>query len=182
MRNKSKKYIVCDTETGGLNPFNNALISVAVIGLDENLEKIGEYYAVIKDDPNKTIEPKALEVNGFTLEQIKEEGQDLSRVMRIVTELFKNAIPVFHNGAFDAGFLNARGMNITTCIDTLEISRYKFYGKSARLGDVIQYFGFSIENAHHSLGDAIMTTKILKEFARSDPSILIPRDIKFKRY
>lgn len=175
-----KKYVVCDTETGGLNPRLNALISVAAIGLDENLNEIGRYYTVVKDTEDKLIEEKALEVNGFTVEQIAKEGKDVAKVMGIMKRLFDGAIPVFHNGPFDAAFLNLRGLHITECIDTLSIARYKFSGQSARLGDVTQRFGFSVENAHHSLGDVLMTINILRKFAEDDPSVLKPMPIRFK--
>jgi DNA polymerase III epsilon subunit-like protein len=175
-----KTYVVCDTETGGLNPLRNALVSVAAIGLDENLNEIGRYYSVVKDTEDKLIEDGALKVNGFTREQILKEGKDVKKVMGMLEKLFENAIPVFHNGPFDAAFLNVRGMRITNCIDTLQIARYKFAGQSARLGDVVQRLGFAVLDAHNSLGDSLMTADVLREFAKTDPSVLKPQPIKFR--
>lgn len=175
-----KTYVVADCETGGLNPLKNALISVAAIGLDENLNEIGRYYAVVKDLDDKIIEDDALKINGFTREQILKEGKDIRKVIAMLEKLFENAIPVFHNGPFDAAFLNVKGMRITSCIDTLQIARYKFAGQSARLSDVTRRLGFAVENAHNSLGDTIMTAQILREFAKTDPSILKPAPIRFR--
>jgi len=178
-----KKYAVCDTETGGLDAIKNALVTIAVITLDENLNEIEEYYSIVKDDPNKIVEDQALNVNGITRKQIYEEGKPIKEVMQKVIELFNDSIPVFHNGAFDAAFTNARGTNIKECIDTMDLAWKKWPRQKAKLGMVIERLGFAIEDAHNSLGDVKMTIKLLQEFSKDkNLNALIPRPINFNRW
>ncbi len=178
-----KKYCVADTETGGLDGNKNALVSIACVTLDENLNEIERFYSLVKDTPDKLIEDRALAVNGITRRQIYEEGKPVAEVMSKVKELFDGAIPVFHNGAFDASFINARGLNITSCIDTMDLAWKRWPALKAKLGMVVERLGFSVEDAHNSLGDVLMTIKILKNFSH-DPKLdaLNPKPINFNRW
>jgi len=178
-----KKFSVCDVETGGLDPQKNALVSVAIVLLDENLEEISRHYTLVKDSPDKIIEQQALDVNKITLEQIAKKGKPIEEVMVRVKELIDGTILVFHNGSFDSSFLNARGTNITTSIDTMDISWKRWPEKKAKLGLVVERLGFSIEGAHNSLYDALMTAKILKKFNEDEKlNALRPYPINFARW
>lgn len=178
-----KFLAVGDCETGGLDPQRNALVSVAVVTLDENLNEIERFYSLVKDHPSKIIEDQALAVNGVTRRQIYEEGKPINEVMQKVKEMFSDTIPVFHNGAFDASFLNERGMNIRSCIDTMDLAWKRWPTQKARLGMVVERLGFAVEDAHNSLGDVLMTIKVLKEFCKyPNLDALNPRPINFNRW
>jgi|WetSurMetagenome_2_1015567.scaffolds.fasta_scaffold83493_4 DNA polymerase III subunit epsilon len=179
----TKTYVVCDTETGGLDANKNALVSIAIVELDENLEEIGRHYTLVKDDPDKIIEQQALDINGITLAQIEKKGKPVAEVMERVKELFADAIIVCHNAAFDIAFTNARGTNVLEAIDTMDLAWKRWPGKTAKLGIVCERLGFSIKNAHNSLSDTLATVDVLKKFAE-DKSLnaLKPYPIIFNRF
>jgi DNA polymerase III subunit epsilon len=182
-----KRYSVCDTETGGLDAKINALCSVAVITLDENLNEIGKYYTLVKDDPSKTIEDQALAINGLNREEIARDGKPVDQVMVQLKELFQDTTLVFHNAAFDAAFLNARGMNIKESIDSMNLSWQVWpWPNKAKLAIVCERLGFSADGAHNSLVDALLTAKLLKEFSNKDRyknlNALRPQPIDFNRW
>lgn len=64
--------IILDIETGGLDPSYNPMLSLGAIDLETGLEFYGECRA----SDWQVIEPKALEVNGFT----EEEARDKSKI------------------------------------------------------------------------------------------------------
>lgn len=176
-----KKFVTADCETGGLDENKNALCSIAVITLDESLNELERFYTLVKDDPSKTIEDQALAVNKLTRREIYEKGMPVKEAMKKVSEMFEGAIPVFHNAAFDARFINARGMKIYSAIDTMRLS-YKVwpYPQKAKLTVVVERLGFSVENAHNSLGDVLMTIQLLKKFSENpDLNALTPQTIDF---
>ena len=176
-------YAILDTETGGLDPVRNALCSIAIVIYDDQLQEIERHYTLVKDKPEKIIEDQALAVNKLTREEINEKGRDIDYVINRTKELIEGKILVAHNGAFDFAFLNNRGLNVLSCIDTMDISWKKWPNKKAKLGMVVERMGIEIENSHNSLGDALMTGKILKEFSKEENlHALEPKPIIFDRF
>lgn len=69
MPNKNRRFWF-DVETTGLNYYENEIVSLAyMVEIDDEIKEKGIFYA--RPDNFDKIEPKALEVNGFTLEQLK---------------------------------------------------------------------------------------------------------------
>lgn len=176
------KFRVFDTETGGLNPAEDALASIAVVTLDEQLNEIDRYYTLIIE-PNKNLGQEALNVNGLTIEQIIKDGKPIENVLEEVHELLDGSenILVAHNIQFDASFLNFRGFNITSGIDTMLLSRRVFPKQPAKLSAVCMRFGIEVKDAHNSLGDVLLTAEALRKFAKSTwLNALEPKPIMFR--
>ena len=109
------KILYFDTETTGTDPLRNDIIDLAVI-----IEVDGkvEHEESIKMQPldYSTVELKALEVNGMTIEQIKTFQEPIIAYGRII-ELFENYVdkydklsrfyPAGYNCQFDLNFLAA---------------------------------------------------------------------------
>ena len=174
-------YAVVDLETGSLSPKSGALVSIAIVFMNDNLNINGHYYSVIKDFPDKTLENTALEINGFTREQISLMGRNVEEVMDEVYALLKNKIIVNHNSAFDCMWLNERGFDIRNSIDTLLLSRRLWPGQKNSLTFACERANVPVEGAHNSLYDARMTAKLLQYFSRfSELNALKPTEIVFK--
>jgi len=177
------QYFCCDTETGGLDPQKNSLLSVAIILLDDKLNEISRHYTLVNDNPDRVIEEQAIKVNGLDIDEIRQKGRNIDFVINRIKELTNDKVAIAHNGSFDFSFLNYRGLNIVECIDTMLLSRKKWVGQPAKLGAVVERMGFSVEGAHNSLMDAIMTVKILKEFSKDETlHALEPKPIIFDRF
>jgi DNA polymerase III epsilon subunit-like protein len=177
-------YTVIDFETGGVavgKPGSapvNALVSVALLTLDEQLVEVSRTYTLI-DEPELIIEDQALAVNGLTREQIRSEGQPIAEVLEVIRAALAGNIPVAHNAPFDIGALVARGFNISHAIDTLACARALLVGGPYKLGIVAQRLGIVSENAHHALGDVLTCASVLRKFALMQPAVLVPRSIRY---
>lgn len=171
------KTVVFDLETGGLDAKTNAIVSGAAIVLNQELQEIVKFYAVV-NEPEKLVTPEALQVNGLTLDEIR-EGLPIEEFTEIVKTLSKDAIMVCHNAAFDLGFMNARGLGFTHAIDTMFLSWAKWPGQKAKLSMVCERVGIPVVNAHNSLADVEMTVNLLRYFAAGSGDGLSPSPINW---
>ena len=155
---------VIDVETGGLNPETDALMSIAIITLDEDLNVKSEFYTLVRDF-GKQYRPEALAVNGINMMDI-DSAPSIEEVKdEILERLWQKDILCFHDAVFDAKWLNVKfGYDIQNAIDTIILSEAFFPSQKRRLSELIKRCGFAVENAHNALGDARMTAKALKWF------------------
>lgn len=100
-----QRYIVTDVETSGISPHYNSLLSIGAVNYMTGDEFYGECYC------DKAVNEKALEINGFTLQQIKDFSKDSP--IELVRKFFSWSVgfhpkPIMmgHNvGHFDILFL-----------------------------------------------------------------------------
>lgn len=64
------KYFYVDVETSGLDPFRHAILQIAAI-IEKDDKKEETFKATVAPFPNDILDPVALNVGGFTEEQIK---------------------------------------------------------------------------------------------------------------
>ncbi len=176
---------IVDFETGGVNPAQHAIVSVAVLLLDANLKEYDRFYTLV-NDPGRPIEDQALAVNGLTREQIA-AGMPVDEALFILQEMLADSKTANgntfagHNCAFDARIYNLRtGANVQLAIDTFRLSyRVWPYPAKARLINVCERLGIPVENAHNALGDVLMTAEALRRFASMslEPAALLPQQI-----
>jgi DNA polymerase III epsilon subunit-like protein len=167
------KYLIFDTETGGFSPKEDALMSLAIIVVNEKLEEISRFYSLVKNTDNKTIGEKALEINKIPVENL-ESGLSIPQ-LREVWRYMSEGVDRFiaHNIAFDIGFLRENGFEIPKDIKTLDTMHvaWDFWGSwdeetqshiSARLEVVYTRIGKIVQNAHNSLYDCEMILDVLE--------------------
>lgn len=152
------KFCAVDLETTGLNPGEHVILAIGAVVFDEDGNVIDLFSRLItptKEQWEKA-SPKALEVNGLTLERLTEEGvHPHAAFSHYVDFLLKNgAIPPYdwalkfvgQNPAFDIRFLEKfagrhldfYGIPYTNAIDVRSL-----YDKavSLRLAPFLQYKG-----------------------------------------
>ncbi|HLP44010.1 MAG TPA: 3'-5' exonuclease [Candidatus Nanoarchaeia archaeon] len=100
--------IIVDVETTGTNPAKNSLVSIGAVNFDAPLD---QFYEECQIWDGAHIEPAAMEVNGFTEEQIRDtkkptEAETLKNFL-VWIESKQNQIVVAQNPMFDLGFLQA---------------------------------------------------------------------------
>jgi DNA polymerase-3 subunit epsilon len=177
------KFCVLDFETGGLDPKVHALMSMAFVLLDENLKEFDREYRVIIDEPEKIITPEAVSVNGITTQTLEDEGIPVDVVLELLKHLVGRGYTfVCHNCPFDIAWLNLRtGSNVTEAIDTLVLARRLWPYQKNKLGLVCERMGITVENAHNSLGDVLLTAEVLRKFKEKYfPELgILPERIKF---
>lgn len=169
----NKKYLVIDTETGGMTP-DHAILTIAAVSLDENLSITNRKYNYILDHLDKLVEQDALNVNGLTLEAVKASGVPIETfITYIQDEIDDGAIIVCHNAAFDMKMLNARGLDVQEAVDTMLLSWHVWPRQKAKLGIVLERIGYTPEGLHNALGDVYSTIILLKYF-KENPDQLFP--------
>lgn len=175
-------YAVLDFETGGLDPKECGLCSVAIIQLDQNFEEYDRFYFVLYE-PDKRYEADALRVNGFTREQLERDGLRPETFLSILHQLIDKYIMVNHNSAFDCKFLNTRGWDIQKSIDTMVNDINVAPSARHKLGLVYnRLFGHDFVGAHNALDDTAATCEVLRWQVKKDPKYGRPKQIVWDRY
>jgi DNA polymerase-3 subunit epsilon len=101
--------MIVDTETGGLDPSQHSILSIAALVWHEGAV-IDEMYTLIAE-PEIVAEAGALKVNKLTIEQVQDEGvSPYTAVVALRSMLLKHDMRTDvrlagHNVAFDVGFL-----------------------------------------------------------------------------
>jgi DNA polymerase III epsilon subunit-like protein len=170
--------LVLDTETGGLNPETDALLSVGLVHWQDG--QIVRQQEILVDAEGLQCSPKALEVNGIDLDlhhaysvsraeawaQIQEFGRPISR-----------SFIVGHNVQFDLGFVRrlepererrAFGSFGRFSLDTIQIMAFMRHagllppGKGLNLTDAMAHFGITMPagKRHTALADALATAEL----------------------
>ncbi len=175
-----KKMLVIDTETGGLDPRTDAIISVACVVYNDAPE---EFVHMVVNDPTgcKGIAPMA--VHGITDERIQKHGHSPRYVVdHIINLLQRNQMYgkvtlAGHNLPFDVGFLrrlfwlagedfdkhfNHGGLDTKGLALALEAAG-RIRLTSSSLVHVAPSFGVAPWKEHDALEDALATAKVLRK-------------------
>lgn len=172
--------IIIDTETGGFNNKENALLSIGYVVIDDNLN-IKEKGEIKIKSGNLKAEKTALEINKINLEEhnaiADTEEQAINTLNTVINAHFGNDKPVVigHNVRFDTGFIgalykrnNCKFVYNYGLIDTMEITRVlnalnKTGLKSAKLDDIRAHYGIKGNGqAHSAMTDCLDTLEYLK--------------------
>ena len=177
------KLLVTDTETGGLDPKKEDVLTLgfAVWENNEILDKIE--FKVSKEEYR--VKESALIVNKLDLEELKKTGKTEKQIIKELTTFIKKNFgkekPMLcgHNVNFDVGFIKAlfernffdfESLFGYRILDTMSIMTFLFLqGKTetrlGRLDDAILYFNLDIpkEERHTALGDVLVTIKVLEK-------------------
>lgn len=181
---KKQKFLVVDTETGGLDCDNHSLLSVAGISWEPNGEVVPVFDLYVKEDEINAID-KALKINKIDLNEVKEKGFSPSMAVarirgRLDAHFGLKRRPiqlVAHNAPFDLGFLRrlyrlagedmskdfrSRALDTCSILQFLMLSG-KVEGYRASADTLFKAAGVEIEekDRHTAFGDAYATAKSL---------------------
>ena len=105
------QWYAFDTETGGLSPWEHPLLSVGTAYFKDG-RVLNQSEFLVTPDPEKTISPKALEINGLDVGALEEaedafHHRDAGEVMRInLQSMQESGVPlVGHNMTFDITYI-----------------------------------------------------------------------------
>lgn len=181
--NNAKKLLYFDVETTGLNPVVHDIIQLSGI-IEYDGKKVDGFNFNIRPSDFDVIDAKALEVNGKTVEELK-NYPDASEIYFKLLQVFEahinrydksdKFIPVAYNGKFDMDFLVAFFMKHEDqyfgswlswdLIDPMAIARYFFIMNNIpienfKLSTVCDYFNIPLI-AHDAMNDIIATREVL---------------------
>jgi DNA polymerase-3 subunit epsilon len=180
---KQKKMLYFDVETTGLDPQKHDIIQLS--GLIEYDGKVVDGFNYrIRPQNFEAINQEALDVNGITVDQLKEfpeAGEIYFNFIKImethINRYDKNDkfIPVAYNGKFDMDFLAAffaknedkyLGSWLSwNLIDPMAVARFYFILNDQpltnyKLETVCEHFGIPL-NAHDAMNDIVATREVL---------------------
>ncbi len=161
-------FAVVDLETNGLRPRSDRIVEVAVCQLDAQAVLERSYATLV----NPGGEVGRTDIHGIRPEDVR-GAPNFAEVAPQLWELLRGRVLVAHPASFDIPFLASElrrcGAMLPTeaVLCTGELARaYMLGGQSRyqrgwRLQDCCRMAGIRIEGAHHALGDATATAKLL---------------------
>lgn len=162
------REIVLDTETTGLNPYDNPRHRIVEIGAVEVFNQVPTgktYHQYIQ--PERDMPKEAFEVHGIG-EEFLADKPVFAAIAQEFLDFVGDAKMVIHNAEFDMRFLNAElewagkpTLSNDQALDTLKIARRKFPGSPASLDALCRRFG--IDNSAREKHGALLDSEILAE-------------------
>ena len=164
----SLRQIVLDTETTGLSPEDGH--RVIEIGCVEIVDRrLTGRRLHLYMNPEREIDPGALEVHGLTLERLSGEPR-FAEVADRIAEFVSGAELLIHNAPFDLGFLDAEHRRLgrppfeklaAGVLDTLALARELHPGRRNSLDALCERY--AVSNAHRKLHGALLDAELLAE-------------------
>jgi len=173
------RYLFIDTETGGLNPDEHSLLSLAMV-IWEDMEIIDSMELLINDGV-LSVTKEALSINKIDVEKHKRSAisshQAIEKIFSFTSKYFPEQHKITlagHNVHFDANFLriffsrNNHDFNkyfSHRIIDTSSILHYLYLAgciqqKAISSDEAFDLFNIEVEGRHTALGDAMATAKL----------------------
>jgi len=160
--------VFIDTETTGLRPdIGHRVVEVAALRTI-GLEKAEEFSSLI--NPQRTLDPGAMAVNGITPEMIA-DAPLFADIVPQLNKLLDGAVIVAHNAPFDMNFLASEyaiaGQSFApdVILDTLMLARRQYYFPSNSLGNIARTLNIPTPDAHRALGDVLTTFAVFRRFS-----------------
>jgi len=173
------RLLFVDTETGGLNPGEHSLLSLAMV-IWEDMEIIDTRELLINDGI-LNVTREALAVNRIDIEKHKQSAISSSRAMDEIIlfigkyfSLQSKITLAGHNVHFDVNFLKAffsrNNKDFSEyfshrVVDTSSILYFLFLAgrlehKAVSSDEAFKYFNIEVNGRHTALGDAIATAEL----------------------
>jgi len=159
------REVVVDTETTGLNPWNDEMpdriVEVACIELLDGYRQGERFHRHV--NPEREVPAEASKVHGLTLDDLRDKPVFAEIAEELRAFIGEDRL-VIHNAEFDLGFLNMEferaGMSklpLERTVDTLQIARKKYPGARNNLDKLAERLNISTEarkDYHGALTDA----------------------------
>ena len=156
-------WAVIDVETSGFRPGQARVISLAVLGLDDD----GRVEQSVVSLLNPGVDPGPTHVHGLTAAMLEDQPQ-FADVVDDVVKVLDGRTLVAHNVAFDYAFLAAEAelaeaeLPIDSVMCTVELARRLDLGvDNLRLETLAAHWGVTQERPHDAFDDAMVLTGVL---------------------
>ena len=166
---ESRRQVVLDTETTGLNPQDgHRIIEIGCVELI-NRRLTGQHFHVYLN-PDHKIDAGAIEVHGISNEFLADKPH-FEDIVEDFIAFIQDAELIIHNAPFDVGFINHEfellknsmgGVEkYSRVFDTLTYARHKHPGQRNSLDALCKRY--SIDNSHRELHGALLDAEILAD-------------------
>ena len=170
------RFVVLDTETTGMDPEKDRVVSVGAVRVVSGRVRLGEAFSELVN-PGRDIPAMAVKVHGITPDKIA-SARHGAEVFEDFLGFLGRDILVAHYAKFDLHFINRvmrerygfplQNLVLDTVLmcqavvlasDPYGISRHQ---KACRLEALAQRFGIAAPERHTALGDALITAMIFQ--------------------
>ena len=170
------RFVVLDTETTGMDPDQDRVVSVGAVRLVQGRVRLGEAFSELVN-PGRDIPAVAVKVHGITPDKIA-SARHGAEVFEDFLGFLGRDILVAHYAKFDLHFINRvmRGrygftlqnlvldtvlmcQAVVLASDPYGISRHQ---KACRLEALAGRFGIAAPERHTALGDALITAMVFQ--------------------
>jgi DNA polymerase III subunit epsilon len=158
-------YTVIDTETTGLDPLSDEIISIGAVRIVNGRLLNNEIFNVLVD-PQRDVPEASIKIHGIRPEML--QGQPtLDKVLPLLYQFAENTVLVGHNVAFDMRMFQVKeyvtSVRFTQpVLDTMVLSAVIHPShRRHSLEAISERLGISITGRHTALGDALAAAGIL---------------------
>jgi DNA polymerase-3 subunit epsilon/ATP-dependent DNA helicase DinG len=163
--------IALDLETTGVNSKTDHIIEVGAVKFVDG-KQVDTFSALV--NPKRKLSSFIVGLTGITQDEV-DSAPDWDDVKSDVADFIAGVPIIGHNVGFDASFLRSHGVKPDGLYDTMSMAEIALpAGPEYSLGRLSQRFGFSHDNPHRALSDALVTRDlflhllgIIKGFDRS---------------
>lgn len=171
-------YLVADTETSGIDSFNDRVVQLVIATADEDGNVIEHWEWFV--NPDVPVHDEAAEVHGFTNEYLAEHGRPAKEVFADAIEVFRRhhrLVQVAYNLNFDLTFLDAEfkrwgitdtfGEGMSTKAQlydpyVTDRANDKYRKGKRKLMNLADHYGveYNEDELHNALADVTLTAKV----------------------
>lgn len=160
------EFVCLDLETTSFTSAYGEIIEIGAVKIKDGI--ITEKFStLVKPRKVKKIPAKITEITGISTEDVA----DKPYMEDVLPELFRfigNRVVICHNTGFDwdkmlTVFFNSLGIVATNkTIDTIKLAKLTLIEKKKgfKLGELCEYLGIELSNAHRALDDAMATAQV----------------------
>src|SRR3990167_1045489 len=162
------RQIILDTETTGLSPEQgHRIIEIGCLEMIDRKLTGRNFHEYI--NPEREVEPAALQVHGITNEFLCEKPLFVHVLERLI-DYIKGAELIIHNAEFDVGFLNYEFQlakhkcsveHYCKIFDTLTFARKKHPGQRNSLDALCKRY--HVDNSNRELHGALLDAELLAQ-------------------
>jgi len=190
--NPSKKYVVLDTETTGLDRGTDRIIQFALVEIPTVTLEVNKEEIILKStegnvNPQIRIPSDATRIHGISDDDVKDCPPFTEFIEKILSTI-GNSVVVGHNIQFDLDFLNAELIRAgkepikNECYCTLKASREilppKGYSGKFSLVALRNFFNINTGDAHNALVDANATVVLFNLLVKFESGVKIKSENK----
>ncbi|OIO57360.1 MAG: hypothetical protein COX57_06895 [Alphaproteobacteria bacterium CG_4_10_14_0_2_um_filter_63_37] len=161
-------FVVLDTETTGLNPGKDRIVSVGMVKMRSGV--IGQRFEALVD-PQIPIPLSAVEIHGISDDMVRGQPTLLERIVDML-DFIGASVVVGHHIGFDIRFINKAMVGHLGAhfpyptLDTMRLDRALApCDEVGTLDDVAGRLGIEVHGRHTALGDAKATASIFWRLA-----------------
>ena len=160
-----KRKLILDTETTGLNFYDDKVIEIGVVELIDNVLTQNYFHEYI--NPEINISLSAQKVHGISNEFLIGKPT-FNKIAKKFLDFIKDDTIIIHNAEFDTSFINKELQNCgfsnlkNSVIDTIKIAKKEFPGQTVNLDSLCKKLDVknTRQDFHGALLDATLLSKV----------------------